>query len=429
MKKGNKAGKIVLVLTALISIVFLWLPSQSLARKKTIKVLAWAGPRCEFTVKGMAEIYMKDHPDLNIVVSAFPYGQFNSAIALDIAGGGKGYDIAWVFHPFDKGYVDAGYLRPLDKYLLEDPEYWVDLQKDISPKVLSLYQYGGHRYAMPADGTTQIFYYRKDLLSQAGVKVPTTWDEVLSTAPKLHSPPNVYAVGIYLERYWATDGWLVLFFSAGGIFWGEDHQPLLDSPAAVRATELLMSLSSYIPSEAIGWDEAKLHDSIGNAGIVAMAPNCWTGPVLTDPEMSKFADQIDVAMTPTLDGNLEPPMGGLGLGVTARSAYPDEAWQFIKFYMARENQRTVVSLGGSPARTSALTDPVNVAKNRFFPFLEKSLRLARLYPPDTEYERIAELLGIELDNMILGKKTVKEALKDANRAAYEVFVETGKIKE
>jgi len=424
----KKGVKVLLVLTVLVSTMFLW-SSQSLAQKKTIKVLCWAGPRCEFTSKGMADIYMKAHPDVNIVVDAFPYGEFLMKIALDIAGGGGAYDVLWAFTPFDKGYAEAGYLQPLDKYLLEDPEFWADIRKDIYPNVLSLYQHGEHWWAIAADTNTQIFYYRKDLLSQAGVKVPTTWDEVLDAAVKLHNPPDMYAVGTYLQRYWATDAWLALFYSAGGKFWTEDYQPLLNSPAGVQATELLLKLSKYTPREALSWDEAKLHDAMGNAGIVAMAPNCWAGPVLTDPKISKFANQIDVAMTPKLNGNLVLPMGGLGLGVTTRSGYPDEAWKFIKFYLSRENQRTVVSLGGQPARISALTDPVNVAERLFFPVLAESLKLAIVRPVEAEYERIAELLGIELDNVILGKKSIREALDDVNRAAYETFVETGRIKE
>jgi len=427
MKKEGKRAKVLLALMVSVTIMVVWSP-QLLAQKKTIKVLGWAGPRCEFSSKGIADIYMKTYPDVKVVVDGYPYGEFLVKIALDIAGGGGAYDVVWAFTPFDKSYAEAGYLRSLDKYLLDDPEYWADFRKDTYPNVLSLYQHGDHWWAMAADSNTQLFYYRKDLLSQAGVKVPTTWDEVLKAAVKLHNPPDIYAIGNYLQRYWATDSWLALFYSAGGEFWTEDYQPLINSPAGLQATELLLELSKYNPPEALSWDEAKLHDALGNAGIVAMAPNNWAGPVLTDPKMSKFADQIDVAMVPRLNGNLVVPMGGLGLGVTTRSGYPDEAWRFIKSYLARENQRTVVSLGGQPARLSALTDPVNVAKNRFFPLLAESLKLAVLRPVEVEYERLAELLGVELDNVILGKKTPKQALDDVNKTAEEIFMETGRMK-
>ena len=45
-------------------------------------------------------------------------------------------------------------------------------------------------YGVPINGNIQVLYYRADLYEKAGLKVPTTWDELLANARKLHNPPN-----------------------------------------------------------------------------------------------------------------------------------------------------------------------------------------------------------------------------------------------
>jgi raffinose/stachyose/melibiose transport system substrate-binding protein len=46
----------------------------------------------------------------------------------------------------------------------------------------------GKTYAVPMNAVTPImFYYNKDLLAQAGISAPTTWDEILAAVPKLQA--------------------------------------------------------------------------------------------------------------------------------------------------------------------------------------------------------------------------------------------------
>ena len=159
-----------------------------------------------------------------------------------------------------------------------------------------------------------------------------------------------------------------------------------------------------------------------------MVPNMWMGPTLTDPEEAKFAPQIDVTLTPTLDGKRVLPMGGFGLGLTSNSPNKDLAWEFIKFYAAKENQRKEVELGAQPARMSALRDPVNVKLRRFFPVLADSLPYAIPRPVIPEFAQAEQILGLELGKLVMGEKTVKQALQDANEAIYKVMMQTGRIK-
>ncbi len=379
------------------------------------------GPRYGFAAKGMAKEYMKLHPDVDIVVETYPWEEYAGKIALDVAGGGAAYDIIWIDYKFIGGYADANYLLAFDTYLLQDPEFWQDLQSDIYDVVLGMYNYKGKWWAVPSDGNTQVFYYRQDVLDNAGVKVPTTWEEVFAAAPKIHNPPSFYAAGANLKRFWAADVWFAPFMSAGGYFWDENYVPTIDTPAGVEAAELILKLYKLCPPDAIGWAEADLYEAMGSAGVVGMAPAQWAGNVLTNPDAALLADKIGVTFCPKYKGKLVLPQGGFGLGINARSFYQDVAWDFIKFYMSRENQQLVVSYTGQPARVSALTDPVNVARSPYFAVLGKALKYAIPRPVIAEFSIVENIMGVELNKMMLGEKTPAQAVHDMNTEVYKVM--------
>jgi len=398
-------------------------------RNIKLSFIAPSGPRYSFAATGMAQEYMKRNPNVYIEVEAFPYGEYIWKVALDVAGGGGGYDIIWLDYKFTGGYAEAGYLLPLDEYLLTNPEYWKDIQSDVYPNILNMYKYKGHWYGIPHDANTEVFYYRKDLLTKAGITVPENWDEVLEAIPKLDNPPNVYAIGGNLMRAFGETTWSPMFWSLGGWYWDENFVPQVNSQAGIRAAELYKKIYQHAPKESLSWREAEFYDAMGNAGIIAMGPLIWCGASLTDPKFAKFADQIDVTRPPLLDGNLVMPMGGFGLAISARSPHPEEVWKFIAFYTSRENQRMVISYTGQPSRISALMDPVNVEKARYFPALLRCLKYAKPRPVIPEFAKVEQILGIELNKILTGESTPREAMDSANSQIYEVMLRSGRIKK
>jgi ABC-type glycerol-3-phosphate transport system substrate-binding protein len=405
-------------------------PTAAPGEKKVLTLITQTGPRYQFAAEGMAKEYMKLHPDVEIKVEAFPSEEYVNKLALEVASQGKAFDLIWIDYKFIGGYADAGYLMPIDKYLEANPDYWKDVQEDMYPTILNMYQYKDHWYAIPNDGNTELFYYRKDLLEAAGLEVPQTWDEVLAAAEKLHNPPDVYAICGNFARYWATDFWLSMFFSQGGQIWDENFEPQINSEAAVWSAEMFKKLAEYAPQEALTWEEADVYEAMGSAGICAMAPAQWGGAVLTNPDLASLADQIGVTVPPAIDPErtkLVLPMGGFGLGINAGTAYPDEAWDFLMFYTSRDNQQMLVSFTGQPARISALTDPVNVEMAPYFPALSDSLEYAVPRPVIAEYAKAEQIIGVELDNLLLGNKTTEQALNDANELVRQELVKSGKL--
>jgi len=431
MNNMRKLSKKVLVLALLAGLVLCYVvPSVTFAAKTELNFVQIRGPRYSEASQAIAEKYMKVNTDVNIEILELPWEQHVAKIALDSASGGTSYDLIFVDYSLMGGYIDGGYLLNLDDFLAEYPEYWAELQADIYPSVRNLYVYKGSQWSIPLDANAQIFYYRKDLLRDAGLNVPSTYEEIYRVAPKLHNPPDTYVIGFQAKGWTVVDAWLTLFFSAGGEFWDENFVPLLNSDEAIKATEALNKLYKWAPEDVMTWNYFDVVDAMGSAGILALWPvGGWGDNLITNPDVALLADKCGVEEVPALDGGRGVPQGGYGLGINARIGDKkiEETWKFIMFLTAKENQREYVAAGGQPARISALNDPVSLAQTPYLKALGKVLKYAKGRPIIPEYNSVTEIIGMELLNTLLGSKSIEDAMGAANKAVYELMIERGRI--
>ncbi len=77
--------------------------------------------------------------------------------------------------------IAAGVLMPLDEWIERDG---VDLD-DFYPNLLNAFRHDGKIYGLPKDYNTLGLFYNKDMLAEAGVSPPQTWEELRDAARKL----------------------------------------------------------------------------------------------------------------------------------------------------------------------------------------------------------------------------------------------------
>ena len=100
-----------------------------------------------------------------------------------LATGTNAFD-AWVFAPqWMVDYIVPGYVEDLTDRIANDPALqWEDVApffRDFSAT------YEGNIYTIPLDGDFHMGYYRTDLLDEAGLEPPKTWDDYLEIADVL----------------------------------------------------------------------------------------------------------------------------------------------------------------------------------------------------------------------------------------------------
>jgi multiple sugar transport system substrate-binding protein len=168
-----------------------------------------------------------------------------------------------------------------DAELAEDQLDWRDLFQGLRERIAST---DAGPIALPLSTPVLVCYYRADLLQQAGLKPPRTWDDYQSLLENLETwAPGLTAVEPWSEATRATmflaravsyahhPGHFSLFFDI------ETGAPLVGGPGFVRALEAAQKALAKMPRDVLGYDVPACRREI-LAGRAALAVAYETGP-------------------------------------------------------------------------------------------------------------------------------------------------------
>jgi hypothetical protein len=134
-------------------------------------------------------------------------------------------------------YWRNGWYEVLDPYLASASKTDPELQmSDFFPGALETCKIEGKLVALPFFSGAQILFYRKDLLDEKGVKVPTTLEELEAAAKALHNPPNVYGF-VSRGQKSAAISMFAAYLHNFGADWMAGGKPSLTTPEAIAAYE------------------------------------------------------------------------------------------------------------------------------------------------------------------------------------------------
>ncbi|RAV71629.1 ABC transporter substrate-binding protein [Aerococcus tenax] len=175
------------------------------------------------------------------------YQKLQAAIAADIAP-------AVVLSDDIVEQSESQILKPLNDFMDDtmDPD-------DFLPVFMDLAISDGQVYGFPAFGTTQVMYYRKDILAEAGIDPDETyasWENVMAYSKQLQEDG-------YVENghqlMWGTDNLIDIAYSSGGQIISDDgtqvlidQAPWVDSWNFIR--ENIHDGTSPIESGGQGWE-------------------------------------------------------------------------------------------------------------------------------------------------------------------------------
>ncbi|UIJ93097.1 extracellular solute-binding protein (plasmid) [Sinorhizobium meliloti] len=151
-------------------------------------------------------------------------------------------------------------------------------------------------------------------------------------------------------------------------------------------------------------------------GEAAFALN-WTYMynLANDPKESKVAGKVGVVPAPGAAGKSEVSAvnGSMGLGITATSKHPEEAWKYIVHMTSQETQNAYAKLS-LPIWASSYEDP-NVTKGQEELIAAAKRGLAAMYPRPTtpKYQELSTALQQAIQEALLGQSSAEDALKSA----------------
>jgi multiple sugar transport system substrate-binding protein len=296
-------------------------------------------------------------------------------------------------------YIAGGYLEDLTARVEADPAIE---QEDVGAFFRDFSErYEGKVYMKTFDGDFHMMYYRTDVLEEAGLEPPKTWDEYLEVAKAVHGKDmngdgtpdfgSCIAKKRNAQSYWfVTDvvGSMVQSkgTSQGAFFNTADMTPLVNNDAFRKALDFLKASTQYGPPDELNLDVSDTRPLFASGRCALNLDWGDVGTISIDKANSKVIGKWGAAITPGSrevlnweTGKLEPctpeicphsidgvnhapfaAFGGWGGGINAAAdaKVKDAAFAFFSYMTQPAQSNEDVTSGGTgfnPYRMSQLT--------------------------------------------------------------------------
>ena len=366
----------------------------------------------EADVRAMTDAFTKANPDIKVNLEFVPYEGLHDKTVL-AQGSGGGYDVALFDVIWPAEYATNKVLVDVSSRITDD------MKKGVLPGAWTTVQYDGKYYGMPWILDTKYLFYNKDILEKAGIKEPPkTWDELAADA-KTIKDKGLLATPIawsWSQAEAAICDYATLVSAYGGKFL-DNGKPAFQTGGGLDALKYMVSsytsgVTNPNSKEFLEEDVRKVFEN----GDAAFALN-WTYMynLANDPKESKVAGKVGVVPAPGVAGksDVSAVNGSMGLGVTATSQHPEEAWKYIVFMTSQpvQNQYAKLSL---PIWASSYDDPaVTTGQEELIGAAKHSLAAMFPRPTTPKYQELSTALQQAIQESLLGQSAPEDALKTA----------------
>lgn len=205
------------------------------------------------------------------------------------------------------------------------------------PEALTPFRYRDEIYALPDKYTFYMMFYRTDILSELGIKVPQTWDEVYEILPQLQN--KYMEIGVPNLSDNSIDLFTTLLFQQGGNVYDDLlTKSTLDTNEAIEAFSQFTDLyTKYKVSQKINHTT---RFRTGEAPIVFMPYTFYTTLQAAAPEINGLWDFVKMPGTVREDGTIDHTASASATGalIFANSKKKKQAWEFLKWWTSADIQ-------------------------------------------------------------------------------------------
>ena len=286
---------------------------------------------------GLAEKCSTDQYTITTQTLPTDASQQRIQLARRLAAGDTAIDLMSLDPPFTAEFANAGYLAEIPS----------DLQSKLESQSLDGIKeaatWDGQLVVAPLWANTQVLWYRKSFTEKAGLDMsqPVTWDQIITAASD-----NNGTVGVQANKYEGYSVWInALISGAGGTIVedpeaGDQATITIDSPAgedAAKVIEELSSSSAAEPDLSVSNEGTVLEPFASDQGAFQVN---WTFVWGNYQGDEAVANDLGWTMYPRTvkDEPAAPPLGGIGIGVNAKSNHVDEAMKAVECITSPENQ-------------------------------------------------------------------------------------------
>jgi len=373
-------------------------------------------------VKAMTAAFTAANPNITVTVDSVPYEALHDKIVAAAPAGT--YDVVLIDVIWPAEFASKGLVADITDKI---PSAW---KTEVLPGALNSGVYQDKFYGVPWLLDTKYFYANTAMLAKANVAPATlsTWPGVITAAKALKTQGVVKYPFLWS---WSQAEAIICDFAAltasfGGTLFDPAGKPAFTTGGAVKALEFMKStldegLTDPASMESLEDDVRKSM----SAGTTAFGLN-WTYMYAqsNDPKLSKEVGKIAISPVPDGGGGRISVNGSSALAITAGSKHRDAAWKYVEYLSSKPVQEQYIA-DSLPIWVASYQDPA-VIKSAPNVVAAAKVQLANMTnrPEVPAYNAISQLLQVELQKALLGKKAPQQALNDAASAANKAIAQS-----
>jgi multiple sugar transport system substrate-binding protein len=385
---------------------------------------------------------------IKVTLDESGFDQMREKTLLDMSKGAGRYDVFMVDVMWLAEYASAKYLEPLPKFIanpgLTEADFDVD---DILPRIYSgSGVWDGVVYNIPIGAGSVGTTFRKDLMAQAGLKVPGrfdgswTTDAFMDAVKKLNQPEKGIAGYVTQPQRWHW-GWTFTQVMAafqkkgkgGDEFVDRNWKVTINSPENLAAMKWYLGLQPYLPkgNSNFGYPEVlSLYQQGKAAGAISYSE--FIPGHFEDPKLKTIQGNNVHLHTPVgPNGGVDPFFGAWGLAISKDAKNKEAAWTFIQWITAKQQMKLALKGGTAPTRHSTFKSAeLKEYQPWQLPMYDYMLKMAN---PDErvrvpEWAQISDVMGLYGSKAWVGEIKPEEALARMEKEMTAAFKKGGYYK-
>ncbi len=287
----------------------------------------------------------KELTGIDVNVIEVPTAEMFTKILQEHRAGTGAYDALNVIPSWMPDLVRAGALEPLDDYV--DKYGYRDELQEIAPVYRdNQMTVDGTIYGFPDDGDVFLFYYRKDIFEENGLKPPETWEEFARIGQMLTDKygPDMYGAAFFRDPPYAQLMFQERFRVEGGRFFDPDTmKATVNSDIGVKVFADMRAENAFMPPgvETWGFVENLAAFLAGDTAMTISWPpyGRWAAGYGADEEAlswvpkSQIAGKVGYALPP---GGHPELAAGFSLSVASDSRNKEAAYLFIQWLNSKD---------------------------------------------------------------------------------------------
>ncbi len=351
------------------------------------------------------------HIKVNLVTLPTSANAQQSALTTQISGG-SGPDVYTGDVTWAAQFAKATLAEPLSSYL--GSSYF----SSFAPGLIKGATYNSKVYGAPFFTDEGLLYYRKDLLAQNHLPVPSTWQQLVSESKTLQSAHLVKYGYVWQGASYEglTCDWVEFMADAGGTLTNSAAtKSTIDSKASLKALTFMRSLitSGVSPAAVSTYQEPQslaVFDG-GQAAFMRFWPEGYA------PAVSALgASKVGVAPMPTFAGQSAPGysvVGGQNLYLNPHAKNMAASITFIKWLTGSQAQTMMATKYAMvPSNAAVRSSKAVTSSSPVLAAIAKTKLISRpSYTPN--YTRASQAIYSNVNSALSGATSPKAALSAA----------------